>query len=292
MELRHLKSFVVLAEELNFTRAARRMHVAQPPFSQRIRQLEAELGVSLFKRHSRQVQLTPAGQTFFDEVRPLLLQLEGAIEACQQVERGSKGRLRVGFTGRASQTLLPLVVRVVEQHFPDATLDVLGPHPTGELQQLLLDGQLDLALCFLPLNHPDIEARIHASCALGLALPKGHRLASARQVSLNDLSADAFVAYPANRGFLLRAAMDMACQHAGFVPRIVRETDTSQVLMSLVSAGVGVTIAPQELKSLEESRGLVFKKLSTPGARIDHGLAWRREHGNPLLKRLLEVGAF
>jgi len=282
----------VLGEELNFTRAANRMHMAQPPFSQRIRQLETEMGVSLFKRHSRQVQLTPAGKAFFDEIRPLLAQLEGAIEACQQVERGTKGLLRVGFTGRASQMLLPLVVRVCEQNFPDVTLDIRGPHPTGDLQLLLLNGELDLALCFLPLTHPDIEVRVHATCTLGLALPKTHRLASSRQVSLSDLSADPFVGYPANRGFLLRTAMDAACKHAGFIPRVVRETDTSQVLMSLVAAGVGVTVAPQELEKQEESRDLVFKELSTEGASLDHGLAWRSNNSNPLLRKLLEVGSF
>lgn len=290
MELRHLKSFVVLGEELNFTRAANRMHMAQPPFSQRIRQLEEEMGVSLFKRHSRQVQLTPAGLAFFEEVRPLLAQLEGAIKACQQVERGSKGLLRVGFTGRASQTLLPLVVRVCEQNFPDVSLDIRGPHPTGELQLLLLNGELDLALCFLPVEHPDIESRVHATCTLSLALPKSHRLASSSRVQLSDLSADAFVGYPANRGFLLRAAMDAACKHAGFIPRVVRETDTSQVLMSLVAAGVGVTVVPRELEKQEESRDLAFKELHTEGTNLDHGMAWRSNNSNPVLKKLLAVG--
>lgn len=291
MELRHLKSFVVLGEELNFTRAANRMHMAQPPFSQRIRQLEEELGVSLFERHSRKVQLTHAGQTFFDEVRPLLLQLESAVEACRQVEQGARGQLRVGFTGRASQVLLPLVVRVCEQNFPDITLDIRGPHPTGDLQLLLLDGELDLALCFLPLVHPGIDTRVHATCELGLALPKAHRLASSRQVTLGDLCADSFVAYPANKGFHLRTAMDDACKRAGFIPRVVRETDTSQVLMSLVAAGVGVTIVPQELQALEESKGLVFKPLSMDDTSVDHGMAWRSDNKNPLLKKLLDIGA-
>lgn len=289
MELRHLRSFVALGEELNFTRAANRLHMAQPPFSQRIRQLEEEMGVSLFKRHSRQVQLTPAGKAFFDEIRPLLLKLEGAIEACQQVDRGTKGLLRVGFTGRASQMLLPLVVRVCEQNFPDVTLDIRGPHPTGELQLLLLDEELDLALCFLPLSHPGIESRVHATCTLGLALPKTHRLADSRQFKLSDLSADPFVGYPANRGFLLRAAMDAACKQAGFIPRVVRETDTSQVLMSLVAAGVGVTVAPQELEKQEESRDLVFKDLKMEDASLEHGLAWLSNNSNPVLKELLTI---
>lgn len=289
MELRHLKSFVVLAEELNFTRAASRMHMAQPPFSQRIRQLEDELGVSLFTRHSRLVQLTPAGKSFFDEVGPLLSSLDGAIEACKQVEQGTRGRLRVGFTGRASQVLLPQVVRTFERHFPKVTLDIRGPHPTGELQRLLLNDELDLALCFLPLAHPDIQTRVHATCRLGVALPMNHRLASSPRVCLSELGADAFVGYPANKGFVLRTAMDSACKQAGFIPRVVRETDTSQVLMSLVSAGVGVTIAPQELHRHEESRNVVFKAFDAEGVSIDHGLAWRSSNNNLLLKKLLEV---
>lgn len=277
----------MLGQELNFTRAANRMHMAQPPFSQRIRQLEAEIGVTLFERHTRRVQLTAAGQAFFDEIEPLLAKLESAIETCQQVERGAKGVLRVGFTGRASQMLLPIVVRICEQDFPEVTLDVRGPHPTGDLQVLLLNGELDLALCFLPLGHPEIETRVHAVCTLGVALPKNHRLASSERINLTDLSADAFVGYPANRGFLLRTAMDTACSQAGFIPRVVRETDTSQVLLSLVAAGVGVTVAPQELESQQESRDLVFRELSTGGPHLEHGLAWRSSNHNPLLKKLL-----
>jgi DNA-binding transcriptional LysR family regulator len=289
MELRHLKSFVVLAEELNFTRAANRMHMAQPPFSQRIRQLETEMGVSLFKRHSRQVRLTPAGQAFFDEVGPLLSKLESAIEACQQIERGTKGLLRVGFTGRASQTLLPLVTRVCGRSFPEVTLDIQGPYPTGELQLRLLNGELDIALCFLPLSHPDIDVRVHATCPLGLVLPKNHRLASSISVHLEELSVDPFVGYPANRGFLLRTAMDTACKQAGFIPRVIRETDSSQVLMSLVTAGVGITLAPRELERQEESRDLVFKDLNREGTSLDHGLAWRSNNSNPLLRKFLEI---
>lgn len=289
MELRHLRSFVVLSEELNFTRAAGRMHMAQPPFSQRIRQLEEELGVSLFTRHSRQVQLTHAGRALYDEVVPLLTKLDEAIEACKQVEQGARGLLRVGFTGRSSQVLLPLVVRVCEQHLPEVILDIRGPHPTGDLQWLLLDGELDLALCFLPLVHPSIDSRVHATCKLALALPKTHRLASSRQVLLSDLYADSFVGYPANKGFVLRATMDAACKHAGFIPRVVRETETSQVLMSLVAAGVGVTLVPEELQKLEESHNVEFKSLNAEEVRVDHGFAWMSSNRNPLLKRLLEI---
>lgn len=287
MELRHLKGFLAVAQEQSFTRAAQQLHMAQPPLSQRIRELEEELGVKLFERCTRRVHLTQAGETFLEGVQSIFLQLDKAVEACRHVERGEAGMLRVGYTGRASQQLLPRVVLHFRQRYPDVQLDIQGPHPTGLLRSRLLDGQLDVALCFLPLRDAQIETRSFISSEFVLALPAGHALAAQDHVSLAALAHEPFVGYPSNQGFHLRDGMDAACRDAGFTPHVVHESETSQVLICHIAAGTGVSVIPTELQELEHLGGVVFKSLGPKAPRLQHGMAWLRSNRNPALRNLL-----
>lgn len=289
MELRHLRGFLAVAQEQSFTRAAHRLHMAQPPLSQRIRELEQELGVRLFERNTRKVSLSHAGKTFFDAVQPLFVQLDQAVEACRQADRGESGRLRVGYTGRASHVLLPRLVLAFRQRCPEVVLDIEGPLATGALRLALLDGQLDVALCFLPLTDTGIASRSFAASEFVLALPASHPLAGHDEVPLALLANEPFVGYPANKGFHLRDAMDAECRRAGFQPRVVRESETSQVLLCLIAAGAGVSIIPRELQSLDEIGGVVFKSLGPDAHRLSHGLAWLPGNHNPALHNLLAL---
>ena len=287
MELRHLKGFLAVAQEQSFTRAAEKLHMAQPPLSQRIRELEEELGVKLFERCTRSIHLTQAGASFLEGVQSIFLQLEQAVEACRQVDRGQTGLLRVGYTGRASHQLLPRLVLHFRQHFPDVQLDIQGPHPTGLLRSRLLDGQLDVALCFLPLRDAQIETRGFIGSEFLLALPASHPLAKHPQVSLAELANERFVGYPSNQGFHLRDCMDDACRAAGFTPHVVHESETSQVLICHIAAGTGVSVIPAELQQLEHLGGVVFKSLGENAPRLEHGMAWMRNNRNPALHNLL-----
>lgn len=289
MELRHLRGFLAVAQEQSFTRAAHRLHMAQPPLSQRIRELEAELGVQLFERCTRRVHLTQAGQTFFEGVQTLFLQLDKAVEDCRQADRGEAGELRVGYTGRASQQLLPRLVLAFRQRYPDVLLDIQGPHPTGTLRELLLEGRLDVALCFLPLRDERIVTRGFMRSEFVLGMPASHPLAHAPQVPLAALAHEPFVGYPANQGFHLRDVMDAACRAAGFTPQVVRESETSQVLICHIVAGTGVSIIPRELEALEHLGGVVFKSLGPDAPTVEHGMAWLRSNRNPALRNLLAL---
>lgn len=289
MELRHLKGFLAVAQEQNFTRAAEKLHIAQPPLSQRIRELEDELGVKLFERCTRRVHLTQAGETFLEGVQSLFLQLDKAVEAARKVERGERGLLRVGYTGRASQQLLPRVVLHFRQRYPDVQIDILGPHPTGLLRSHLLDGQLDVALCFLPLRDAQIDTRNFIGSEFVLALPAHHRLAAQEHVPLEMLANERFVGYPSNQGFHLRDCMDNACRAAGFTPHVVHESETSQVLICHIAAGTGVSVIPAELQDLEHLGGVVFKSLGDKAPRVEHGMAWLKGNRNPALRNLLEL---
>lgn len=289
MELRHLRSFLAVAQERSFTRAAERLHMAQPPLSQRIRQLEDELGVQLFERHTRRVELSHAGRAFHAAIEPLFTQLELAVEACRRADRGETGQLRLGYSGRASQQSLLQVIQSFRTRFPQVVLDLVGPLPTGALQTRLLDGQLDAALCFLPLSHGDIATRSFAVTDFMLVMSASHPLAGQDPVPLAALAQEPFVGYPANQGFMLRDAMDSECQRAGFAPRVVRESETSQVLLCLVAAGTGVSIVPSELQVHEPIAGVVFKTLGPGACQLQHGLAWRADNANPALRNLLSL---
>ncbi|WBY01507.1 LysR substrate-binding domain-containing protein [Ramlibacter tataouinensis] len=289
MDLRQLRGFLAVAHEQSFTRAAQRLHMAQPPLSQRIRELEAELGVQLFERNTRRVALTAAGHVFFDGVRPLFAQLDQAVESCRRAARGETGQLRVGYTGRGSQLLLLRLVAAFRQRFPEVALDIAGgPLPSGALRLGLLQGTLDVALCFLPLEGEDLATRRFATTELVIALPASHPLAGCEDLRLERLQDEPFVGFPSNQGYHLRQAMDDECGRAGFDPRVVRETESSQVLLCLVAAGTGVSVVPRELEA-KETVGVVFRSLDSHAHPLSHGLAWRTSNRNPALANLLEM---
>jgi len=288
MELRHLISFIVVAEEQSFTRAALRLHIAQPPLSQRIRELEDELGARLFERSTRKVALTTAGRAFLDHVRGLPRQLDEAVQACRRAQRGETGKLRLGYTGRASQAQLPRLLGQLRHAYPDVMLDIQGPLPTGALRLKVLEDELDAALCFLPIEGPGLQTRVSLESEFAMALPASHPMARARRLALRQLQAEPFVAYPSGQGFHLRQAMEAICRDAGFVPRVVRESEASQTLLCLIAAGVGVGLIPREIEALN-IEGVVFRALPRQARRIQHGLAWRQGNDNPALGRLLDL---
>src|SRR5690606_29497567 len=185
------------------------------------------------------------------------------------------------------QQLLPRLVWAFRQLYPGVHLDIQGPHPTGVLRTRLLQEQLDVALCFLPLRDERIETRAFMCSEFVLAVPAGHALAHEPHVSLSAFAREPFVGYPANQGFHLRDVMDAACHAAGFAPHVVHESETSQVLLCHIVAGTGVSVIPQELQALEHLGGVVFKSLGPQAPRSEHGMAWLRSNRNPALRNLL-----
>jgi DNA-binding transcriptional LysR family regulator len=290
MELRHLQSFMVVAEEKSFTRAALRLHIAQPPLSQRIQELERELDVRLFDRSTRKVELTEPGRVFLKHIGPLLQGVHTAVEACQRAQRGELGRLRLGYTGRASQAQLPGLLNRFRQAYPDVTPDILGPLPTGALRLKLLEHELDAILCFLPLSGPGIASQVFTESEFAIALPAFHPLASAETLSLSQLEGEAFVAYPSGQGFHLRQMMATICMDAGFIPRVVRESEASQTLLCLIASGLGIGLIPEEIQSLN-IEGVVYRRLPPGTRRIQHGLAWLEGNTNPVLQKLVTISA-
>ena len=245
-----LAAYLALAEELHFTRAAARLHVAQPALTKRIQQLEQAIGVQLFARSKRMVRLTPAGEALLGAARQALSALESLTATAARLEAGEIGRLRVGFTPSAPHHLLPDIVRAFRRAHPDVDCQLTEMGSDDQVQRLL-DGDLDVGILRPPAVVPArlvcrrlLEERFVA------VLPRDHRLARRRSVALADLAADPFVLV-ARR--VVRAVHDQilaACLAAGFTPLIVQEATHIHSVVGLVASGMGVSILPASAASL------------------------------------------
>jgi DNA-binding transcriptional LysR family regulator len=290
VELRYLTSFLAVAEELHFGRAARRLQMAQPPLSQQIRQLERELGVQLFERNTRSVRLTSAGQSFLKPVRTVLDDLDIAVRVAKAAGQGEYGRVTVGFAGASSHHTLPLLTRAVRAAHPGLELVMQGQTYADVALAKVADGSLDLGFVRLPAGRPGVETRVIGEEELLCALPQDHPLASRERIAVADLAAEPFVSFPANAGSTLRDATFRACEDAGFHPRVVQEAPDSYTILALVAAGVGVTLTLSSCLHIQQT-GLVHRPLDGPPTRLQAALAWRTDNPSAALRSVLAVAA-
>ncbi|MBP7468721.1 MAG: LysR family transcriptional regulator, partial [Thauera sp.] len=256
MELRHLRYFVAVAEELNFTRAAARLHIGQPPLSMQIRDLEGEMGVRLFERTQRRVALTPAGQCLLEHAYRILGGVREAVEAAQRAARGELGELRVGFTSSLPFTdLLPDALHAYRRRFPAVRLQ-LSEMFTPEQFGALARGELDVGFVRLQGGRaPDgIALREIARNPLRLVVNASHRLAGAAAVSFAELRDEDFIGFPADVGTDLPAVLRGLCRQAGFEPRIVQTAREATTQIGLVGAGLGVAVLPAPLETVRMAR--------------------------------------
>lgn len=287
IELRHLRYFMAVAEELHFGRAAERLHIAQPPLSQQIRQLEAELGFQLFYRTKRSVELTEAGQVFLQECQRLFRQLDQAIETGRQVSRGELGQLVIGFVSSAAYNVLPTLLRSFRMQVPNVSLE-LHELTTDQQLQWLRDRRLDIGLIRPPVEDPSFALFTILKEPLVVALPEHHPLARQPQVSLQQLTHESFVLFPRPLAPGLYDQIISLCQQVNFSPNVVQEAIQMQTIVSLVAAEIGVAIVPISLQNLQRT-GVIYKSLqeSTPKAEI--AIAWRQIDASPIVKRFLET---
>jgi DNA-binding transcriptional LysR family regulator len=251
MELRHLRYFVAVAEECHFGRAAGRLHVAQPPLSQTIKQLEFDIGVTLFTRTTRHVELTPAGVRYLERARAILAAVDTANEEAARVASGALGRVAIGFTGSATYDLLPSLARALRAEFPGIDLDLKCEMLTPAQVSGLLDKSLDLGFLRPPVRHPDIEVEVLRREALVAVLPASHPLADAPSVRLAALRDEPFITYLSQHRSVVFEAVLAACEQAGFVPSTAHEVGETSTLVSFVAAGLGVALVPASVRHLQ-----------------------------------------
>lgn len=286
MELRHLRYFVAVAESCHFGRAAEQLHVAQPALSYAIRQLESELGVTLFNRTTRQVALTAAGEFLQSEAIRILAGVEDAERGVRRIARGSGGVLRLGLTGTAAFSHLPRIARIVRRELPAVALEIRADMLTPAQCDGLRTGALDLGVLRPPAVGEGIEMVTIDVEPLVLAVSIDHRLAVEPVVSLTDLRSEPFVAYAA-RDSAVNDAVLRSCRAAGFVPHRAHAAPGTAVLLALVAAGLGVAVVPGSVQALP-LEGVVFRDL-VDGGTVELALAWRRDADNPLVDAVVDV---
>jgi DNA-binding transcriptional LysR family regulator len=288
MELRHLRYFLAVAEERHFGRAADRLHMAQPPLSQQIRRLEAELGVELFHRTTRRVELSAAGELLLERARGILDAVDVATEDCRRAAAGEVGRLSVGFTGSTTYALLPSVATALREQLPGVELQLHGEMITPAQVEALLAGTIDLGLLRPPVRAHELTVEVIRTEPLIAVLPARHPLAEHETVDVGELADEPFVAYsPAVRSVLL-GAVEEACAAHGFQPRITMPVTETSTLVSFVAAGVGVSLVPASVGGMSVA-GAVYRPLAGEAPRVQIALAWRREDESPLLTRALRI---
>lgn len=285
METRHLRYFVAVAEERHFGRAAARLHMAQPPLSQQIKQLEEQLGTALLTRTTRRVDLTPAGEMFLGRARTLLAELEQLAQDVRTVGEGASGVLRVGFTGTATYRLVPGIVEAARRDMPGLQLNVQGEMLTPEMEEALVEGRLDVAVLRPPVRSTAIELTFLEQDRLSVALPENHRLAGREELELSDLTDEPFVCYPPTSAVSL--IVQEACRRAGFMPRVVQVARETSTLLTFVDAGLGVALLPTTAR-LPSSQRVTFRPLRDAPA-VDLALAWKTGNDAPLVHNFLKL---
>jgi DNA-binding transcriptional LysR family regulator len=279
-ELWQLRYFIAVAETLHFSRAAARLHISQPPLSRAIRALEEQLGVVLFARSRRRVELTPEGTHFLAQARLVIGQLEHAATELRGMAAGERGRLRIGFVSLAGYGVLPGLLKAYKAAQPGVALalrEMLSP----EQATALAAGQLDFGLLLPPVaNAEDLEHVVVQRDRFLVALPARHRLArtsgrTAGKLAVRELAGEAFVMVPREIAPGLYDIVSALASRAGFSLNVAQEAIQMQTVVSLVSSGLGVAIVPGSLANLGR-RGVVYREIADAHPRLELWLAWRR----------------
>ena len=286
MELRHLRYFIAVAEELHFGRAAERLHMSQPPLSQQIRQLEDELGFALFHRTKRTVKLTVAGEQFLVSTRQIFEQLNRAIENGRLHDRGETGQLAIGFVSSAAYNVLPELLQRFRERYPLVEL-LLREMATRQQLSALAEGRIDVAILRPPIDMPGLEWTLLLEEALVVALSDEHPLAHRPQISIVDLRSETFISFPRQLAPGLFDCAIQLCQQADFSPNIVQETTQLQTIVSLVAAGMGIAIVPSSIQNLQR-RGVVYRHLDEATPLAEMAIAWRVGETLPVVRNFLK----
>jgi DNA-binding transcriptional LysR family regulator len=287
IELRYLQYFVAVAEELNFGRAAERLKMAQPPLSRQIGRLEKELGVELFHRTKRQVQLTDAGQVFLEEVRPILSLVEQSVQAAQRAARGEIGHLAIGFEGSFSYDVVPFSLREYQEQFPRVNL-VVYEMTTSEQLQAIEDNRIEIGFVIPPFENERLIVEIVLQERLIVALPQTHPLAVEQVLSLQDIAEQPLIMGPRDRGCGLYQQVITIFRQAGFEPTIAQETNEIQMMLGFIAAGIGITLLPASVAYFQRP-GVVYRELPSSIPNIELAMVWRADNLSPVLQTFLET---
>jgi DNA-binding transcriptional LysR family regulator len=282
MELRQLHYFVAVAEELNFSRAAERLRITQPPLSLQIQNLEKELGFPLFYRNNRQVELTDAGKLFLDEVRKIFDHLDRAIQNAKRTHHGELGSLNVGFVGSATYDILPTVLREFRSLYPDVQVHLFEMSTPMQIEALLKE-EIDIGVLRPPVHSDALCTEIVSTMPCVLAVPKQHPLVESKNLTISDLSVYPFVMLSRLTWAGLYNEILALCN-----PIIQQEALEFQTVIGLVAAGLGIAVVPQSAVNLH-TQDVVYLDLDHQLPTASMGISWRQNDNSTLVNAFIQM---
>ena len=290
MELRHLRYFIAVAEELHFGRAAQALGISQPPLSQQIQALEQEIGARLFERTNRRVELSEAGRLFLAEARLVLAQVDKAADVARRAQLGQLGELKIGFTSSAPfNSSIPQAIFAFRQAFPAVHL-ALQEMSSKEVAQALVDESVQVGIMRpLPLPESLVAVELFREPLVAI-IRADHPLAvgSEEGLQLSALAAEPFVFFPRSYGSGLYAQLINLARQAGFSPLITQEAGEAMTIIGLVAAGLGVTVLPASYQRMRID-GVVYRTLLDAEANTAVWLVQRRDQHSPMAKAFVEL---
>jgi DNA-binding transcriptional LysR family regulator len=290
MDLRRIRHFNVLAETLNFSRAAERLHIAQPALSVSIQKLESELGTRLFERTPAGVVLTASGQAALLEARRLLYHGEQLLRTARDAAAGTGGRLRIGFVGSTIHRVLPTLIPIFRSQYPGVEM-VLSESTSARILAMLKEEALDIGIVRTPLLQPH-SATLHVlhRDRFVAALPTSHPLAGRPSILLAELAGEPFVMYASSEAAGLHASAMGACEAAGFAPEVMQEATQVATVLALVASGLGVALVPEVARG-ERAHAVAYCALqdATPAVETTLALAWQAGNESPAALRFIEA---
>jgi DNA-binding transcriptional LysR family regulator len=280
-ELKQLRCFVTVGEDLHFGHAAKRLNMTQPPLSRQIQMLEYALNVQLLSRTSRSVQLTPAGRAFLADARRILALTESAASSAQRIDRGEAGLVKLGFTAASSYAFLPKLLACISSELKDIQV-VLSEMVTIRQVEALAENRLDLGLVRPPVEVPGMRTVRISSEPLVLAVPSSHRFAKGPRRQIRDLEGENFITFSPIEGRYFYELIQGVLKHANVSVRPVQRVSQVHSILALVRAGVGISIVPESAKNLR-FEGVEVRSLAHSTASAELHLAWCTDNNNPVL---------
>lgn len=286
-DLRQLRQFVAVAEELHFGRAAERLRLAQPALSQAVQKLETEIGVPLFERTNRRVELTDAGEVLLEHARRLLADAEGALHAVQRAGRGETGSVVVAYAGTGAFLQVPTLIRRFVERHPSVHVDLRAMAAAAQLAALR-SRQLDVGFMTRPAADDDIRSVVVVRDELFLAIGKSHQIASQQRITLAELKDERFIIFPGDVAWWDKAETALLCQEAGFTPETVQASRELYSSLSYVRAGVGVSIVPASIARMDWP-DVRFEPIDSERAKAHIAAVWHKDNTRPVVKEFLSV---
>lgn len=288
MDVGQLKAFLAVAQELHFGRAAEQLHMAQPPLSRIIKQLESELGTRLLDRNTRSVKLTSTGQALIGPATEVLDALRRAEEAVRSADNGEAGLVRIAFAGVSTHQLVARLARQVKSNRPRIQLELSSQNFAQPVMKKLVQGETDIALGRWDVIPAEVSSRVVMRDSLVIAMPDTHALAGARRLAMRRLAGEAFISLTPFEGAVLPDRLRRLAHANDFVADVVQLAPDTQTALALVSAEVGCHLTLASVAQNATDPHVVFVPLEDSTADVDLRAAWRRDDTSPALQAVLD----